>query len=442
MMLPRRLWPRSLLVRTFFLIVFLVALANMAWVVIFFRLDDSGPRSLAQLSASAVNLVRVALLTADPELRPVLLKELSDQEGIRLLPSDSSDVVVPLPSEHFWTETHAQLRQLLGPETRFSLSVNQEPGLWISFAITPGEVDEYWLILSKSRVPNWRTSWLLWGGLAIFLALAAAWFMAFRINRPLSRMAQAARQVGLGHMPPPLPEEGPDELLRLSQAFNRMSRDLAYNEKERAEILAGISHDLRTPLTRMRLEAELSLPEGPALAGMVADIAQMDAIITQFLDYARGEGEELTEAADPKALLESIGQHQQSIQKPVHLEIEALPTAPLRPRAISRALGNLVDNAWKYGAPPVTLSGRIHKGYLEFAVQDDGEGIPAAERERLKQPFTRRETARSGASGTGLGLAIVERIARNHGGSLELTDGPQGRGLLAILRLPLRRVES
>jgi two-component system osmolarity sensor histidine kinase EnvZ len=442
MRLPRLVWPRSLLARTFLLSVLLVALANMAWIAIFFRLDDSGPRSLAQFSASAVNLVRVALLTADPELRPVLLTELSDQEGIRLLPSDNSDQVEPLPSNHFWQATHAELRQLLGAETRFSLAVNHEPGLWISFSITPGETDEYWLILSRNREPNWQTPWLLWGGLAAFLALAAAWLIAYRISRPLRRMAQAAYQVGLGHIPPPLPEKGPEELLRLSQAFNRMSRDLAYNEKERAEILAGISHDLRTPLTRMRLEAELSLPEGPALAGMVADITQMDAIITQFLDYARGEGEELAEAADPKTLLESIWQHSQAIQQPLCLEVGDLPLIPMKPRAVSRALGNLVDNAWKYGAPPVTLSGRIHKGYLELAVQDSGEGIPAAETERLKQPFTRRETARSGASGTGLGLAIVERVARHHGGSLELTSGPEGKGLLAILRLPLQRAEN
>jgi two-component system osmolarity sensor histidine kinase EnvZ len=255
-------------------------------------------------------------------------------------------------------------------------------------------------------------------------------------------MVQAARQVGLGHMPPPLPEEGPDELLRLSQAFNRMSRDLAHNEKERAEILAGISHDLRTPLTRMRLEAELSLPEGPALSGMVADITQMDAIISQFLDYARGEGEELVEAGDPNALLESIWQHSQAIQRPLDLKVGDLPFVPMKFRAVSRALGNLVDNAWKYGAPPITLSGRVHEGWLELSVEDSGAGIPATETERLKQPFTRLETARSGASGTGLGLAIVERVARSHGGSLELTAGPEGKGLLATLKLPLRRNEN
>lgn len=432
--------PRSLLARTFLWVALLVVVTNAAWVMIF-RLADAEPRAraLAQFSASAVNLVRVALLTAAPELRPALLQELSDREGIRLLPRDHHDQITPLPHDGFMAMTQEQIRLLLGQGTTLSLKVNGEAGLWISFAMAPSEPDEFWLILpvdrAERRIP-WP--WLGWGALAAMLALVVAWLLASRISRPLRRMAQAARQVGLGRTPQPLLEEGPEELQRLASAFNRMSRDLAYHEKERAEILAGISHDLRTPLARMRLEAELSLPEGPAQAGMAADIAQMDAIIAQFLDYARGEGEELVEQYDPRALLESLAHHGQAIQRPVHLEIHgSLPPTPMRPRAISRALGNLVDNAWKYGSPPVTLSGRVHKGWLELSVQDSGEGIPPAEVERLKQPFTRRESARSGASGTGLGLAIAERVARNHGGSLELGPGIDSRGLLATLKFPL-----
>ncbi|MDR3352974.1 MAG: HAMP domain-containing protein [Zoogloeaceae bacterium] len=432
---PGRLrWTRSLFARTFFLAVLLVAGTNLAWMLIF-RLDDSRSRSQAQFCASAVNLVRVALLTSEPTLRPTLLRELSDQEGIRILPREENDRIAPLPNR-FMTVTHAYLREYLGEKTRFSVNVNGESGLWVSFTLAPDEADEYWLIL-PDRAPR-PLYWLGWVTLVTLLALVMAWILASRINRPLERMTEAARQVGLGQTPPPLPEEGPEELVRLSRAFNSMSRDLAYNEQERAEILAGISHDLRTPLTRLRLEAELSLPEGAAREGMAADIAQMDAIIAQFLDYARGEAEETAEATAPKPLLEAIAQHNKAIQRPLTLEMEeTLPLVEIKPRAVRRALANLVDNAWKHGRPPVRLSGRARDGWLELAVEDGGDGIPAVETERLKQPFTRREGARSGANGTGLGLAIAERVARMHGGILELTQGENGKGLLATLRLPI-----
>lgn len=431
--------PRSLLARIFLWVALVIVVTNAAWVMIF-RLADAEPRAraLAQFSASAVNLVRAALLSANPALRPALLQELSDREGIRLLPRDAHDKIAPLPNDGFMHTVEEQVRLLLGEKTRLALKVNDEPGLWISFAMDPDEPDEFWLILpvdrAERRIP-WP--WLGWGALAALLALIVAWLIASRISRPLRRMAEAAREVGLGHTPPPLPEEGPEEVQRLAAAFNRMSHDLAQHEQERAEILAGISHDLRTPLARLRLEAELSLPEGPAQAGMAADIAQMDAIISQFLDYARGEGEESAAPTEPRSVLEALAAHGRAIQRPITIDCADLPPVNMKVRAVSRALANLVENAWKYGAPPITLGARIADGWLELSVCDAGPGIPEAEVERLKRPFTRRETARSGANGTGLGLAIAERVARGHGGHLELTAGANGRGLCATLKLPL-----
>lgn len=431
--------PRSLLVRIFLWVTVLVLVTNGAWIMVF-RLADAEPRAkaLAQFAASAVNLVRVSLLTADPGLRPGLLQELSDQEGIRLLPKDPKDNIAPLPQQSFMTITESRLRHLLGPKTVLALRVNGEDGLWVSFTMTPDDQDEFWLILPLNRIEHhtpWH--WLGWGGLAAILALAVAWWIASHISRSMRRIAKAAHQVGLGKTPPPLTEEGPDEIVNLTRAFNRMSRDLAYHEQERAEILAGISHDLRTPLARMRLEAELSLPEGPALEGMTADIVQMDNIIAQFLDYARSEGEEPSVPTDIAALLENLAEYGQAIQRPVSLKLSPLPIVSVKPRALGRALGNLVDNAWKYGAPPVTLGAEIKQGWLELSVLDHGPGVPADQRERLKRPFTRIESARSGAGGTGLGLAIAERVSRAHGGSLRLDEGPGGQGLLVVLRLPL-----
>ncbi|GHU47284.1 two-component sensor histidine kinase [Betaproteobacteria bacterium] len=434
--------PRSLFARIFLWAALLVILSNAAWMLIF-HLAEAKPRgkALAQFSTSVVNLVRVSLLTAEPELRPTLLQELSDREGIRLLPRDPEDRVTPLPDNAFIQSFEAHIRQSLG-DTTLSFMVNDEPGLWISFAIAADEPDDFWLILptdhAKQNVP-WL--WLGWGALAALLVLAGAAFLASTSSRSLRRMADAARQVGRGQIPPPLAEGGSEELQQLVAAFNHMSRDLDYHDKERAEILAGISHDLRTPLSRMRLEAELSLPEGAAQAGMVADIMQMDAIIAQFLDYARGEGEEQITDSDPNALLESLARHAAATQHPVTLVAEKLPRAPMKSQAVWRAIGNLINNAWKYGAPPVTLSGSVESDgrWLALTVTDCGIGIPAHEIERLKRPFTRLGDARSEANGTGLGLAIVERVAKNHGGSLEITADANGKGLRATLRLPLTR---
>ncbi|MDR0672215.1 MAG: HAMP domain-containing protein [Zoogloeaceae bacterium] len=438
------LLPRSLLGRTFIWAAFLVMLTNAAWMVIF-RLADAEPRAraLAQLSASAVNLARLALLTAVPELRTEFLQELSDNEGIRLLPRDAADQVVPLPNDRFIRAVEANIHQVLDKRTVFALEVNGEPGLWISFSMDVSEPDDFWLILPVSRVERhmpWL--WLDWGVVVVFSSLGMAWVMASRISRQLLRVTMAAQQVGRGQTPQPLPEDGVEELQRLAQAFNRMSRDLKHHEEEKAEILAGISHDLRTPLSRIRLEAELSL-KGEAQTGMVADIEQMEDIIAQFLDYARGEDEEMMPESDPNALLEAIVRHFDAVHRPVTLcVVERLPLLPMKPRAVSRALNNLIGNAWKYGAPPILLSGIARAGWLELSVSDCGPGIPAGEVERLKRPFTRLESARSEASGTGLGFAIVERIAMTHGGSFELGAGDGGAGLRATLRLPLPGVEG
>ncbi|MDR2365109.1 MAG: HAMP domain-containing protein, partial [Zoogloeaceae bacterium] len=330
--------PRSLLARSFIWAAFLVMLTNAAWMMIF-RLYDVAPRAqaLAQLSASAVNLARVALLTAAPELRAAFLQGLSDSEGIRLLPRDAADQVAPLPNDRFIRVTEANIRQLLDDRTIFALEVNGEPGLWISFAMDVSEPDDFWLILPVSRVERhvpWL--WLNWGVVVALSSLGMAWVMATRISRQLRRMAMASRQIGRGQTPQPLPEDGVEEWQRLARAFNRMSRDLKQHEAERAEVLAGISHDLRTPLSRIRLEAELSL-KGAAQMGMVADIEQMDAIIAQFLDYARGEEEEVTSERDPNALLEAIAQYFAAIQHPVTLLVaEKLPFLPMKPHAVSR----------------------------------------------------------------------------------------------------------
>ncbi|MGH8688501.1 MAG: ATP-binding protein, partial [Burkholderiales bacterium] len=234
-----------------------------------------------------------------------------------------------------------------------------------------------------------------------------------------------------GETPEPLAERGPRELATVSAAFNRMASDLAALERERAMVLAGISHDVRTPLSRLRLALEMSGAEPAAAQGMSADIEEMDQVVGQFLEFARGESEPRT-PQDPAMLLAEVAEHYAKLGRRVEVRAALAGEFPFARTALRRAVTNLVDNALRYAGEPVEVEARREADGLVIEVLDRGPGIPEDETERLKRPFTRLEPARSGRGGSGLGLAIVERIARAHGGRLELAARPGG-GLAARL---------
>jgi two-component system osmolarity sensor histidine kinase EnvZ len=432
--------PRSLLARTFLLLALLVLLTTAAWLSLF-RYMDAEPRAreTAQLAASAVNLIRASLFAAAPEKRLALFNEFSTREGIRLLPAEPEDQIEVMPDTHFLKLLQDELGSRLGNHTRIAAAVDGVPGFWVSFRLDEHDEEEYWLVLPSERaIRNFAAHWLSWMALAVTLALAVAWLIASRISRPLKAMARTVEAVGRGQTPSPLPEEGAEELKRLAKAFNTMATDLERHEKDRSEVLAGISHDLRTPLTRLRLEAEMSVADDAARQAVVADIEQMEAVISQFMDYARAESGENPVMTDLSGLLSILADRQECIGRPLQAEIPALPELPLRPKALTRALTNLIDNAWKYGGGEVSLKAMMTEQEIRIEIADRGPGIPASETERLKRPFTRLESARTNAGGTGLGLAIVERICRLHGGHLDLAANPGG-GLLARICLPISR---
>ncbi|GBG03875.1 two-component sensor histidine kinase [Azospira sp. I13] len=437
----RRLLPRTLLVRAFLLLALLLLVSVSIWVGLF-RVAEREPRArqLAQLTASVVNITRAALLSSDPVLRRDLLRDLSEREGLRLYPAEEQDRATPLPDKDFLNIFQREARELMGPDARFASVVNEQPGFWIRFSMEEG--DDYWLVLPRERTernPAWQ--WLGWGALSLVLSLVVAWLIVARIARPLKTMADAAGAVGRGERPQALAEDGAEEIRLLARAMNQMSADLSRLENDRAQVLAGISHDLRTPLARLRLAAEMGVEDDSLRSGIQEDISQMDGIIGQFLDFARGEDQEPETLADPNLLLEALARRYRERGLEVSLETTPLPPLPLRPRALERALVNLLDNAVKYGAAPLTLASRQVGGRIELAVLDRGCGIPEAEMERLKQPFTQLEAARSDTTGTGLGLAIVERIARLHGGHLKLRNRPGG-GLESMLDLPAPHGDS
>jgi len=431
--------PRTLLARSFLLMVILIVLSFAASMAISRHVEQQPrTRQMAQLVVSVVNLTRAAVLSAAPEWRSALLSELAESEGLRVQMAESGDTLKALPDQPPELRMMVEkVRDSLGGNTRFAAERNGVEALWVSFFI--GD-EEFWIALPRERIEHPVSQMLLiWGGVVLALAMLGAYFIARQVARPLKRLAQAAQQVGQGVTPQPLPERGAQEIVAVSRAFNQMSADLAANERERALVLAGISHDLRTPLARIRLAAELSADES-LRDGLAADVEQMDAVIRQFLDYARLDENEPAVSTYVQALMQETAQQFAAQAKSLTLDLQPLPPLAMRPLLLKRALSNLLDNAVKYGGGEITLQLRQDGNKVVLAVADRGAGIPAAQREAAKRPFVRLENARSDATGSGLGLAIVERAARLHGGEFYLEDRAEG-GLEAKLVLPARLPE-
>ncbi|MFM9970282.1 MAG: ATP-binding protein [Burkholderiales bacterium] len=430
------LWPRSLLWRTFALLALLGLATTVAWFLIF-RAHEQTPRAgqIAQNIASVVNLTRAALVTAQPERRRDLLIDLAENEGIEVYPGEFDDRISDPPASDLSKLIAAAVREQLGATTRFALERNGLPGVWVSFAIGS---DEYWMRIPRERLErDIALQWLGWAALALLLALIAAYLVVSHINRPLKSLASAAMEIGKGGTPEPVPESGAVEIQAVSRAFNQMSRDLLRMEKDRAVILAGISHDLRTPLARLRLGAEMSDADEALKEGMRADIEEMDRTIGQFLDFARisASGGEALQSARLSDLATEIVAQQRRLGRSLQARIEETAVISLRCQMMRRVLANLLDNAFRYAASDVEFEVGEENGYSVARILDRGPGIPADRIEQMKQPFTQLDPARSGAQGSGLGLAIVDRAVRVHGGQFDLLPR-SGGGLIASIQIP------
>lgn len=259
-----------------------------------------------------------------------------------------------------------------------------------------------------------------------------------QLNRPLRRLQDAANSYGKSGKAPVLEiNHGPLEIRQVNQAFNHLMYVLEQTERDRRIMLAGISHDLRTPLTRIRLTAEM-LPDEFLREGLVYDVDDMDAILNQFISFLRdGSDEALRDTNINHVLHELVVQF-----KPLDIRFEPMdiPVIPARAMSLKRLIANLINNAKRYGAEPVELSAYVDDGYLMICVADHGQGIPDDQIETLMQPFVRGDAART-IQGSGLGLAIVRRIVDIHQGELLIRNREQG-GLEAVVSLPITQQPS
>ncbi len=428
---------RRLLPRLFFLLTALMLVSALSWAMLFVYSEQAPrARNFAQVLSSIVNLTRSAVVAADPLRRNALLLDLTNQEGVRIYPAEPGEPPVAAPQDPFLRDVLQNLRNSLGPDTQLTTERYGDTGV---FVLADIEGEDYWIGLPRKRLEGSRSlQWLGWGALGALIALLTAAGFVSRLTRPLKRLTEAARVVGEGRYPEPLPEDGPEELATVATAFNKMNKDLERQEQDRALILAGISHDLRTPLTRLRMGIEMSEADEATRDGMVADTEEIDRTIGQFLDFARSNESANLEPVPLKPLLEDIAGLYQRRGITLHTELMDVGEIPMNPATLRRAVSNLIDNAIRHaGKESITLSVQDKLTAVVVDVADRGPGIPVAETDRMMQPFTRLEAARSNTAGAGLGLAIVSRIATQHGGKLELLPRQEG-GLIARIRLPRR----
>ncbi|MFT4241926.1 MAG: ATP-binding protein [Acidovorax sp.] len=282
--------------------------------------------------------------------------------------------------------------------------------------------------------PGLHAGLLLDIGVRVGVLLLAAWVAARWLARPMDRLAAAARELGSDIDHPPLAEDGTRECREASQVFNQMQARIRRQLQDRDRFVAAVSHDLRTPLTRLRLRAE-ALPDGAERARFARDIAEMDAMIGATLDHLRGiaAGEPMA-PLDVQALVQSLADDEADCGHAVQVAGQARPL-PAQAGALRRCITNLVGNALRYGgSAEVTLADDGAR--VCIAVRDHGPGLPEDELNRVFEPFYRAENSRNRThGGVGLGLSIARDIAERHGGSLRLSNA-EGGGLCATLVLP------
>jgi len=435
--------------RTFLLLAALMLVSLGAWLQVFFSME-LGPRAnqMAQRVITAVNITRTALVYSQADERSKLLLDLATNEGIQVYPREVTDFAEPLPHDDYWQRVADHIHSRFGPETQISWGVNQVPGFWVSFQI---DHDLYWLVFEREQIGlTGGIEWLGWGATALLLSLVGAAVSVGFVNRPLSRLARAAQILSRGETPSPLPENGPAEIRDLNASFNRMAKDIRQTEADRELMLAGISHDLRTPLARMRLEIEMSGVSEDARQAIDEDLAQIDHSIGQLMEYARPAGTLPQMATDISLVLTELLERERSHTASTGGELEAFITPGLRARItaldLKRIVSNLIENARRYGRSGdgqahLVMAVQPEGNMIAIEVSDRGPGIASDDVERLLRPFSRGEAARTGVSGAGLGLAIVERLLKHVGGSLKMLPR-QGGGLTARIELPKTKVRN
>ena len=457
-----RLLPKSLFGQIVLALVAGVVVAQLAgaWLL----LDDRsrfGDRLRREYAAQRIAGIITVLDAAPAEERPRLVRALSvPPTRLTLDEPWQASGAEPGPEASAFLQRVARelerplqlqvlsIRHVPRPERRLGHEMERRQdrharhdGPLVLLAVTQARLGDGTVATFRHALPQPPSDWPLrllglLALLAVVVALLSGWAVR-RLTRPLASLADAADGLARNLDQKPLEEKGPQEVRRAARSFNAMQRSLKAYLETRAQALAGVSHDLRLPLTRLRLRLE-QLPEGESRSAMQRDIEEMDAMVGGTLDYLRaGSDTEQAVKLNLNALVEGLAEDAEAAGAKVSLHGTALPVTA-RPQALRRCLANLIDNARRYGGGEVEVTIADSAASVEIRIADRGPGIPAGERERVFEPYVRLEASRARhTGGTGLGLAIARAVARAHGGEVTLAPGESG-GTAAILTLPRR----
>jgi two-component system osmolarity sensor histidine kinase EnvZ len=427
--LPRTMFGRSLLI----VVMPLILLQAIATWVFYDRHWAAVSWRLSAAVAGDIGLLIDALKLADSPFETArLLERAKAQTDLDVTIGRTKTLPPVLPATGRLVED--QLSQAIEGRLNYPFRIDllEDGGAEIKVQLSDGVLS---VGVPRNRLYSSTTyifvMWML-GSSLVLLAVATV-FLRNQV-KSLRRLAEAADSFGKGRPVPSFRVEGAVEIRRAAIAFMTMRDRLQRQVRERTQMLAGVSHDLRTPLTRMKLALEM-LGNDPAVTELKSDVAEMEHMVHGYLDFVRGEGTEASVETDISLLIEDLAADLRREGTPLTVTPPPEFVMPVRPNALRRCLGNLIGNARRH-ASHVWLTGIVVADGIDILVDDDGPGIPPANRARVFRPFVRLDASRNPLTGgVGLGLTIARDVARSHGGDVRLETSPQG-GLRARVHLP------
>ncbi|GHG75429.1 two-component sensor histidine kinase [Alishewanella longhuensis] len=430
-----RIFPRSAFGQTVFLIGFLLLINQLvSYFSVAFYVIKPSTQQISHLISRQVNLL-LPVTTLTAEEQALISKHVQTITGSQLFSAEQA-MLHGLANASYYSYFSQQMSQELQTEAEVRISQTDNFVFWVRSAAAP----DYWVRVPLAGLEETSfpllTFYLLMIGV---LSVIGGWLLARHLNRPLQSLQLAAIQVGRGEFPAPLSEEaGATEIIAVTKAFNYMASGIRQLEQDRALLMAGVSHDLRTPLTRIRLASEMMTEQDSWIReGIVNDIEDMNAIIDQFIDYLRHHKQEELQHINLNDLIEETVQAEQVQQRQLVTRLDQqLPPIWCRRIAMKRVLNNLLENALRYSEGDIEISSGYERSqkriYLE--IRDHGPGIPEHKMQAMFSPFVQGDEAR-GSGGSGLGLAIIKKIIDMHQGEIRLHNHAYG-GLVVTVLLP------
>ncbi|MCP5411069.1 MAG: HAMP domain-containing protein [Alphaproteobacteria bacterium] len=448
-----RLWPRTLPVQLIVVVAGAVAISNIGVAFYYYVNSQSQAQNyIIERMVDRAASVAASVSQVQPQARLVVMRTMSvpswrfrevpENYGSRVMTPDEQALAKrigdALPAGHpRKTDVVVHLYQPLkdiDPSLRPVRSRQPNPPHDMIQAIVPISNHSAISGVFMRPTPDWPVEIMVAAVIAVLVASAGAAVMAGRVVRPLSELTGAAAAMADGSGRPHVVEQGPDDVRNAAAAFNAMAEKVTRTLESQRHLLSAVGHDLRTPITAMRINLEF-IEDSELRDGLMRNLDELQALTEQVLAAARGTGGETKRNVDLSALVESLCADLDDLGEPVHWAGHAAAPISCRPNEIRRALRNVVENAVAYGnKADVRITGNA-EGY-EIVVEDEGPGIPESDRQRVFEPFVRLESSRNEATGgTGLGLSLVKAIVEGHGGAVVLENRKQG-GLRVRMQLP------